>query len=440
MFTGSFRQRGRLGVFGLLASVVFVAGFELARGGQFSAKLTELRFTGSQRFSEAEIIAASALKLGSSVSPADFAAVANRLSGLGVFSSVRYRYEPNGDGVAARFEVVDAENLWPCRFSNFVWFSQEELLAALRARVPLFAGQVPPRGSQLENVRAALEAILKERGVPGHVTSALEESPAAGRGRAVFTVEGVLVVVHEIELPGVTQIDRETLGRLSGAVVGEKYDQGVVGTFYNSNLKFEYGNRGYLRAAVEPPSIGLVKHEGPETWVRVTFRVSEGAQYHIGAIHWTGNSGFTEAELSSPFGLKPGDVANEGLVEKGLALVRMLYAKRGYARARLQPTPTFNDERHEVNYLIRVEEGSIYRMGKLTIAGLDAATTVRLEDACHLTPGQVYDGSYWMTYLKSITGLLPIEFRQMPPALKEDFDEAAKSVNVTLDFGTKTRP
>src|SRR5437016_2262679 len=222
-------------------------------GAQFSAKLVEVRVSGSARYSQAEIIAATGLKLGSTVSPADLRAGASKLGGLGVFSSVHYRYKPLGPGIAAEFEVVDAEKLLPCRFANFVWFTQDELIQALRSRVLLFNGQAAPGGNQAEEIRAALEALLKERGIGGHVTF---EATGVRDGKPTglsFMVEGAPIIVRDVELPGMTQIDRDTVGRLTGAVVGGAYDPTLVNTFFVANLKLEYGDRGYLKAVIGAP-------------------------------------------------------------------------------------------------------------------------------------------------------------------------------------------
>ena len=303
-----------------------------------------------------------------------------------------------GAGVSVQFEVVDAEKLLPCRFANFVWFSQEDLIVALRSRVPLFSGEAAPGRSQLEQIRSALEAILKERGIGGHVTFEMEGNAAGKGGRVVFAVEGIPIFVREVELPGANAINRETLARLTGAVVGGNYDPALIGTFLVANLKLEYGDRGYLKATLEAPTAELIKHDGPETWVKLILPVKEGPQYRLAAIHWTGNNVFTEPDLAKRFGLKPGDIANQGLFEKGEATVQRLYATRGYARARLEALPTFDDDQHTVGYEMRIEQGSLYRMGRLTITGLDAPTTARLENVCRLAPGQVYDRDYWACF------------------------------------------
>jgi len=399
----------------------------------------EVRVVGSERFSQAEILAATKLKLGSTVSPSDLKAVASKLGGLGVFSSVGYRYKPLGPGVAVEFKVVDAERLLPCRFANFVWFTQDELIVALRSRVSLFNGQAAPGGNQAEGIRAALEALLKERGISGHVTFEATGVRDGKPTELAFMVEGGPIIVREVELSGMTQIDRETLGRMTGAVVGGTYDPGLVNTFFVANLKLEYGDKGYLKTLIGPPSTELIKHEGPETWVRLTIPVKEGPQYHWGEIQWTGNKALTETDLVKQLGLKPGDVANQGLLEKGLLAVANLYAGRGYAREQTKQLPTFNDDQRTVSYELRVDEGAVYRMGKLTITGPDESTAARLEEASHLKPGQLYDRSYWPAYLRSTAGSLPPALRQTS-AIKEDIDDTAKTVNVTISLGPQAAP
>ncbi|HEV2350934.1 MAG TPA: hypothetical protein VG028_13925 [Terriglobia bacterium] len=200
-----------------------------------TARLVEIRFVGSKRYSEAEIIRAVGLKMGAEMTTDSFQVAANKLAATGVFASVRYKYHPTSTGISAEFQVSDARKFIPCKFDNFVWFSADELQKELRARVPLYIGEVPPAGNLADQITAKLEALLKERGVQGTIIQR-----AAGRlggpvEAILFTVQGVSIQIARVEFQGTAQVD---LALLQGAVqplLGTDYSRSFVSDFARLN-------------------------------------------------------------------------------------------------------------------------------------------------------------------------------------------------------------
>src|SRR5215467_1430533 len=139
-------------------------------GTSQSFVLGELHAGGSKRFSETEILKATGLKSGSKVTVDELKQVADSLAQCGVFSNITFRY----NGVAVDYTVVDAAQLVPATFENFIWFSDGDLIRRLRELVPLFNGNVPLSGNLPDQVSSALDALLKEKGIAGHTTSMMQ--------------------------------------------------------------------------------------------------------------------------------------------------------------------------------------------------------------------------------------------------------------------------
>jgi len=92
--------------------------------------------------------------------------------------------------------------------------------------------------------------------------------------------------------------------------------------------------------------------------------------------------------------VKAGETANAIQLEKDLEAVKQLYGTRGYVAASVSVEEKPDDSRPTVQYLVRISEGDVYRMGDLKIHGLDSNATARLENDWTLRPGDVYDSSY----------------------------------------------
>src|SRR6202158_1506378 len=94
-------------------------------------KLTALKVTGTARYTDKEILAASGLQIGQNAADADFKEAAQRLGDSGLFNDVVYSYSSSGAGVRLEMQLADAEQskLVPAHFENFVGFTDDELPA-----------------------------------------------------------------------------------------------------------------------------------------------------------------------------------------------------------------------------------------------------------------------------------------------------------------------
>ncbi len=53
----------------------------------------------------------------------------------------------------------------PYRFSNFVWWSNDELRDLLKTRIPGLGGEIAPSSATEREIRDALKLLLKARGI-----------------------------------------------------------------------------------------------------------------------------------------------------------------------------------------------------------------------------------------------------------------------------------
>src|SRR5215470_18221750 len=109
-------------------------------------QLISVTATGSKRYPENDIVAASGLQIGTTVVEDDFKRAARRLGDLGVFADVAYNFSYSSSGTKLVLQVTDNEKFVPVRFEDFVWFSDEELMRRIKQRAPMFNGEVPLSG------------------------------------------------------------------------------------------------------------------------------------------------------------------------------------------------------------------------------------------------------------------------------------------------------
>ncbi|MFY9618618.1 MAG: POTRA domain-containing protein [Pyrinomonadaceae bacterium] len=111
------------------------------------------------------------------------------------------------------------------------------------------------------------------------------------------------------------------------------------------------------------------------------------------AWFWIGNAALTSEDLSVALGLRVGGPAPQTKIDEGLGRIRRAYAHRGYINAEITDV-TRNLDGRRANYQFTIREGQQYRMGVLTITGLNGVDTRSLRGRWTLAGGAVFDDWY----------------------------------------------
>jgi outer membrane protein assembly factor BamA len=430
----------------MLRSLIFLFLFSLlsATGAAAQAKkppltvlpkrftLAAVKVTGSQLYSEGEVVAASGLKLNSQVTQEDLQSASNLLGTSGAFSNVTYRYTPDtANQVTAEFHVVDASNWLPVIFDNLVWFSREQLLTQLHSRLPLFKENLPQAGDLSEQARAVLEEMLVARGVQAKVATELRSDMGRPVDAVVFRAEGTKITIAGVAWKNVQKLDVSVLDPVVKPLIGNNYRQEYVRRYLSENVRPQYLVRGFLKARVADPQLEVASFGPAETRVVVNIPIEEGPSYKFKAVNWSGNKLLSAVELNKLVQLKPGDVANSVLLQQQVAQARKVYGKHGYlaARQRLQAR-LYEDETAE--FEVEITEGDQYKMGNLEIRGVDPAGLQKLQAIWKLPQGAIYDDTYPDQF--GINALRLFPNRGVTYSKQETINDQTKTVDLTIEF------
>ncbi len=440
-----------------LLLMLLLAGLSLPGMGQNSSQkplsqmppsarqLIAIKVTGSKRYPEAAIAAATGLQMGAPVDDDDFKKAARRLGDTGVFTDIAYKFSYSSAGTKLELEVTDAEKFVPARFEDFVWFSDEELRQRIKEHDPLFDGQLPLSGRLADHVSDVLQAMLVEKGIPGHV-----EYTRVGKAdnpiEAIdYKVADVLIRVRNIEFTGASEADVPALEAAAQRLPDHEYSRSRLEALVQRQLLPVYYSRGYLKAAFGEPQPKVVKlpsgedsDEGPrnQTVVDVAFAVTPGLQYQIKNLEWTGNKEFPTDQLQKMVHAQPGMPANTVRLTDDLKQVQTVYGSRGFITATIKVSAEFDDAARTAVLRLEVKEGFVYHMGELEFRGLDNSLMAKLRAAWKLRPGDVFDGTYISEYLPAAQKLLPptLDWEVAPHVTANIRD---KSVDVDLIYSVK---
>ena len=419
----------------LLSCAVVVCG----QPQQSAAKmrLVKVEWVGLQRLKEEEVAKAAGLTVGQEVDVAALDAACERLIASGLVAQVGYHLREAGAQASVTFEVVEAkrEGNIPVVFDNFVWFTRDELVAAVRRELPEFDGRAAELNSAVAGITRALERLLAERKIAGEVEYLPQASVAGGDSKHIFSVRGVSLPVCSVSFAGAAAEVEPELQAVARQMLGTDYSQEAVSGFASTAVRSLYHRRGNLKVAFGEPGAALAEAAACKGGVAVSLAVEEGQVYSWAGAAWSGNAAIPSTELDAALAMRPGEVANAARIERQLREVRTAYGRRGYLAAGWRERREFDDAARRVTFSFDVREGPQYRMGELTVAGLPDADAARVRAAWKLRPGDVFDVTYTDGFFER---LMPTLARAGQPRLKANTqvrpDAARLAADVTITF------
>jgi outer membrane protein assembly factor BamA len=218
---------------------------------------------------------------------------------------------------------------------------------------------------------------------------------ATALGSAVPSRAQEQFTLRKIEVLGLQRLSPDQIIQTSGLEIGQTVNAAAVEAAADKLSK-----SGLLRSF----SYRVRMADGDMT---VIFEVVEKpagpvAGGPVGEIEWIGNQALATVDLSSAFGVRPGEVADRAKINRGLEAVKKAYARKGYINAVIEEATTRDELKRRTNYRFTIREGQQYRMGVLLITGLGAEDERRLRARWTLAPAAVFDDSYLEDFRQTV--------------------------------------
>jgi outer membrane protein assembly factor BamA len=391
---------------------------------QDQTKLARIEFVGLKKISSEQVAELTGLKIGQVVDRKALDGAADKLLQSGLFRRLSYRLRSTDDQATVIFDLEESAASLPVVFENFVWFTDEEILAAVRKDLPYFNGSAPASGDTADKIAAALQRLLASRNIAGRV----EYLPYVSKNKQelVYTVKGTRVPVCALHFPGASALPEADLIKASRELINSDYSQKDIATFAPIKLLPLYRRIGHLRAEFQTPAVTLQNSAACAGGVTVTVPVAEGPSYRWGKSVWDGNEKLTVDDLATALGMNPGDLADGIKIDNGVKNVGKAYGRRGYLTATVKESVEYDDAASLVTYRFNITEGQRYFMGALIVNGLTPADADQLKAKWTLGANAVFDESYID------------QFRQT--SLREFMNGMAQRSRARLRVEVETRP
>ncbi len=246
--------------------------------------------------------------------------------------------------------------------------------------------------------------------------------------------------IESFEIKGNKDIKTEDLQRSLrnvGLAQGKTFDRSVLDEV-TSYLTDQYFARGKYAVRVDTQV-----EEVPGNRVRVTIDVKEGKRARIRQIGIVGNDAFDDETLLEQFALREpnwlswyrqDDRYSRESLQGDLETLRSYYQDRGYASFDIASTQVaIAPEKDDIFITVNVEEGDVYKVGEVRLAGKMVVPEKDLRGLILVKPGDTYSRKL-ITQTQELMNLrLGVEgyaFSKVDPV--PTADEEAKTVDLTF--------
>jgi outer membrane protein assembly factor BamA len=427
------RRSGHSGAVTLLATALALLCATTAVAQTY--QLARVRVVGARRLAPAVVSRMTGLAPATLITARDVERARARLLESGLFAEIGYSFRMDGHALTVTFSV--SEPPWDARivFDNFIWFTDEELTAAVARVLPGFSGLAPTLPQSLAVITNALQGAVRARGIAGNVTHVLGGGVASDSPAYLFRLDRPETMpVCRIDFEGVAPVFAIDTNLRVRSAIGQSYSRDFLERLIGASVLSLYGQRGYLKASIGAVRARPVDEDGCRGGVAVTVPIAEGRQYTWGGATWVGIGETPPGELDALLAMSADAPVDTERLAASLQRVRDHFARQGYFATVVKRTFTFSDTDGRATAAVTVTRGPRVTLGSFSVQGLPGETSDRVAALWSHPIGVYYDALYVSEFLKAVRAQYPDVFKLYPQTSVTTTPTSPGQVAVTITF------
>jgi len=256
----------------------------------------------------------------------------------------------------------------------------------------------------LAKLRAAQVAIAKKYEEKGYYLARSDYSlkPVVGRPSEVEVtfdiIQNTRVRVRKIFFLGNKTFSSPELKAAIATSEGHVFSWATSGGTYRESaferdlslLAFFYGNEGYIEAKFTKPRVTLSQDR---RYIDIVIDVTEGKQFFLGNVNFTGDDLFSEDDLRKSFGMKEKDVFSTGRLQEEVLKLTDKYGDLGYAFANVVPRTQIRQGTNIVDLSFEIERGEKVYWGKVFVTGNTKTHDKVIRRELPFSEGELYNAT-----------------------------------------------
>ena len=190
-----------------------------------------------------------------------------------------------------------------------------------------------------------------------------------------------------------------------------------------------YYNNGFLKVVIAEPEITVDKKS-----MTIKVKVSEGDQFKITSVDFSGNTVFDNDTIRKNISLTPNSLFRKNMLEKDMLSITELYSNNGYALASVVPDLQPDEQNATVKVSLGISEGDKYKMGRIEISGNTKTRDKVIRREVRVDEGETFNSSKLKRSYERINNLGFFDSVEMVPKPKYE------DKTVDVDVKVKERP
>ncbi len=155
-------------------------------------------------------------------------------------------------------------------------------------------------------------------------------------------------------------------------------------------LAYFYGNEGYIEAKFGKPRVTLSQDR---RYIDILLDVTEGRQFFLADVDFSGDLIFPTDELRESFEMKDGDVYSLGKLQEQILKLTDKYGDEGYAFANVIPRTQVDPATQKVSLRIDIEKGEKVYWGKIRVTGNSKTHDKVVRRELRFKEGELYNAT-----------------------------------------------
>ena len=335
---------------------------------------------------------------------------------MGYFEDVRVETEPFEGGLKIVYIVKEKPTIVKVGFQGNKEYDDDKL----REQITITSGAIEEATLIRDNVHR-LRAFYEGEGywlasiVP--VVRKITENEVS----LTFLIkEGEKVKIKEIRIKGNQALsDREIKKVMQTKSWGILSFITSAGYYKESEMKADierirnlYYDNGYLNVVVSGPETKLTPDR---TGMIVSLTISEGPQYRVSSVRFVGNKAYDDKTLRELLPLRKGDIFSRKKLREGIRKITDFYSEKGYALASAEPDIVPNEKAHKVSIIMNIDEGDIFRVGRIEISGNSRTKDKVIRREMRLDEGDTFNSKLLRRSYERINNLNFFETVELVP-------------------------
>ena len=331
-----------------------------------------------------QLIGITALKPGP-MTKQEIEAALQRLADTGFFKDLNYAV--SSDALILTLTPSASLQMSTVRYTNFVWWTPSELTTLIQARVPLYQGKLSLKGGMLDQVEAALVAILKQKGIDAEVTPI---EALRGNGLAL-AISRPTILLGRIDVQGSLPTVASKLAEMKAGFAAQEFDQEILTKSIPLNITDLYDNAGFLDAATDSVAFATPRKDKDAYLVDASTTVHPGEIYRIRQLNFIGPPSLSRSDLNKTASVKSGDPAGVFTLQHAADSLANAYSLLGFLDAKAAHVYPKNSSTHTVDLTFTVTPGEIYHLAAVDLSAFSPDVQAAIARDSKLRPGVVAD-------------------------------------------------